>query len=127
MPSSASALTTSTEFIRLASSRHRPLLGTAAQAYRSEIGRRTRRGLEGRAMQAMPTGGKAYGYRTVDGRRVVDPGQAAIVREIFERYGNEESPRHCDRPECARCTLPRLRLEPLDPPAWRVGSVCNCR
>ena len=33
------------------------ILGTAASAYRSEIGRRTRRGLEGRALKAMPTGG----------------------------------------------------------------------
>ena len=68
------------------------ILGTAAQAYRSEIGRRTRRGLEGRAMRAMPTGGRAYGYRTLNGRRVVDPEQAAIVREIFERYAKGESP-----------------------------------
>jgi site-specific DNA recombinase len=67
------------------------ILGTAAQAYRSEIGRRTRRGLEGRAIKAMPTGGKAYGYRTEDGRRIVVPEQAAVVREIFERYANGES------------------------------------
>jgi site-specific DNA recombinase len=67
------------------------ILGTAAQAYRSEIGRRTRRGLEGRAIKAMPTGGKAYGYRTEDGRRVTVPEQAAVVREIFERFARGDS------------------------------------
>lgn len=67
------------------------ILGTAAQAYRSEIARRTRRGLEGRALKAMPTGGKAYGYRTQDGRRVVVPEQAAVVVEIFQRFARGES------------------------------------
>ena len=104
------------------------ILGTAAQAYRSEIGRRTRRGLEGRAMRAMPTGGRAYGYRTVDGQRVIDPEQAAIVREYIRAVREwGESPRHCDRPECARRALARIYLEPIHPPAWRMGSVCNCR
>jgi DNA invertase Pin-like site-specific DNA recombinase len=67
------------------------ILGTAASAYRSEIARRTRRGLEGRALKAMPTGGKAYGYETVDGKRVVVPEQATIIREIFQRFANGES------------------------------------
>ena len=68
------------------------ILGTAAQAYRSEIARRTRRGLEGRAIKAMPTGGKAYGYKTEDGRRVIVPEQAEVVREIFERFARGDSP-----------------------------------
>jgi DNA invertase Pin-like site-specific DNA recombinase len=67
------------------------ILGTAAQAYRSEIARRTRRGLEGRALKAMPTGGKAYGYVTEDGKRIVVRDQASVVREIFERIANGES------------------------------------
>ncbi len=63
------------------------ILGTAAQAYRSEIARRTRRGLEGRAIKAMPTGGRSYGYvSSADagtGQREVDPEQADVVRRIF--------------------------------------------
>ena len=68
------------------------ILGTAASAYRSEIARRTRRGLEGRAIKAMPTGGRAYGYQTQEGRRVIVPDQAAIVAEIFERFAKGDSP-----------------------------------
>ena len=62
------------------------ITGAMAEHYRQEIGRRTRRGLEGLARQAKPTGGRAYGYRMCEGRRQIDPKQAEIVREIFERY-----------------------------------------
>ena len=65
--------------------------GAMADHYRAEIGRRTRRGLEGRARQQKLTGGRAYGYRQVDGRRIVDEDQATVVREIFERYAGGES------------------------------------
>jgi site-specific DNA recombinase len=73
------------------------ILGTAASAYRSEIGRRTRRGLEGRAIKALPTGGRSYGYIAAadagTGSREVDPAQAEIVRRIFTMYADGMSPR----------------------------------
>ena len=69
------------------------ILGTAAQACRSEIAHRTRRGLEGRAIKEMPTGGRAYGYQTDDGRRVIVPDAADVIREIFQRFANGESAR----------------------------------
>lgn len=75
------------------------VLGASAEAYRREIARRTRRGLEGLARRGRPTGGKSYGYRSVedpsgernkDGsiarRRAVDAEQAKVVRWIFEQY-----------------------------------------
>jgi len=66
------------------------ILGTAASAYRSEIARRTRRGLEGRALKARPTGGRSYGYVSATdagtGHREVDPAQAEVVRRIFRLY-----------------------------------------
>jgi len=65
-----------------------PILGTAASVYRQEIGRRTRRSLEGRAKAAKPTGGRAYGYTSV---RVIVPEQAAVVREVFERFAAGET------------------------------------
>ena len=65
------------------------VLGASGEAYRREIGRRTRRGLEGRARERKPTGGKAYGY--AQGQIV--PAQAAVVREIFERFAAGESQR----------------------------------
>ena len=48
-----------------------------AEAYRREIARRTRRGLEGRARAKKSTGGKTYGYNGAD----IDPEQAAVVRK----------------------------------------------
>lgn len=73
------------------------ILGTAASAYRSEIARRTRRGLEGRAMKAMPTGGRAYGYASAadsgTGQREIEPEQAEIVRRIFRMYADGNGPR----------------------------------
>ena len=41
-----------------------------------------------------------FGYNKVDGRlEIVEP-EAAVVREVFERYaaGGPRSPRHCQRP-----------------------------
>lgn len=67
------------------------MLGASSEHYRREIGRRTRRGLEGRARQQKTTGGRAYGYETVGDTLVVVPERAAIVREIFERFAGGES------------------------------------
>lgn len=67
--------------------------GAISEHYRAEIGRRTRRGLEGLALQQKPTGGKAYGYETVNGKRVINKAQAAIVRRIFTMYADGSSAR----------------------------------
>lgn len=71
--------------------------GAMAEAYRDEIARRTRRGLEGRAVAGQATGGKAYGYVAVrdgsTGRIELNEEQAAIVRRIFEMYATGMSPR----------------------------------
>lgn len=37
------------------------VIGSMAEQYRKEIGRRTRRGLEGRARAGKSAGGRAYG------------------------------------------------------------------
>lgn len=58
------------------------VLGAGATAYRQEISRRTRRGMEGKALAGQSTGGRCYGYRTATS---VDPGEASVVRRIFER------------------------------------------
>lgn len=59
-----------------------------------KIGYRTYRSLRERHKGGHSAGGKIYGYNSVeDGayrRRVVDQGQEAIVREIFERYAAGE-------------------------------------
>ena len=65
------------------------VLGASGEAYRREIGRRTRRGLEGRAREQKPTGGKAYGYEQGE----IVPEQAGVVREIFQRFAAGETQR----------------------------------
>ena len=69
--------------------------GAMASTYRKEIGRRTRRGLEGKARAGKSAGGKAYGYISATSagkeQRVVDSEQAAIVRRIFEMYAEGSS------------------------------------
>jgi DNA invertase Pin-like site-specific DNA recombinase len=66
------------------------VLGASNSAYRKEIGRRTRRGLKGRALAGQPTGGRAYGYTS---KLEVVPEEAAVVREVFERRAAGESMR----------------------------------
>ena len=59
-----------------------------------KIGYRTYRGLRERHKAGHSAGGRAFGYTSVeDGnykRRVIDPEQAEIAREIFERYAAGE-------------------------------------
>jgi DNA invertase Pin-like site-specific DNA recombinase len=71
--------------------------GAMASAYRKEIGRRTRRGLEGLARAGKSAGGRSYGYisaaRSPSGKLEIDEEQAAVVRRIFELYADGNSPR----------------------------------
>jgi DNA invertase Pin-like site-specific DNA recombinase len=69
------------------------VLGASGEAYRREIGRRTRRGLEGLARQKKPTGGRSYGYTNTDGERQIVPAEAAVIRRIFQMYADGMSPR----------------------------------
>src|ERR1043165_5257553 len=68
------------------------VLGAMGEGYRQEIGRRTRRGLEGRARAHKPTGGRAFGYLAArdseSGDREIDPAQADVVRRIFKMYAD---------------------------------------
>ena len=73
------------------------VLGASAEAYRKEIARRTRRGLEGRAKLGKSCGGRAYGYIAAkdseSGEPEIHAEQANIVREIFQWYADGKSPR----------------------------------
>jgi site-specific DNA recombinase len=73
------------------------VLGTSSEAYRREIGRRTRRGLEGLARQGKTAGGRTHGYtpaiQSGTGQIEINEAEAAVVRRIFERYAGGKAPR----------------------------------
>lgn len=85
-------------------SRHmlRGVRGIVNEAYRRELGPKVRRGLAGQVERGYHAGGMAYGYRSVptavtergearDYRLEIVPEQAAIVREVYARFGRGES------------------------------------
>ena len=82
---------------------HVGLKGTMNALQLQEIGRKTRRGLQGVARSGRHTGGRVYGYtirRELDpsgepirGLRDVHPAEAAVVQEILRRYAAGASPR----------------------------------
>lgn len=57
----------------------------------AHIGERTRRGLHGNALKCLANGVKCFGYSIVDGKYEVNPSEAAIVREVFERHNAGEA------------------------------------
>ncbi len=84
--------------------------GAMNEEARREIGKRTHRGLEGQARKCKNAGGRSYGYRHVPeyhptlkdhlGQSVVtavhkeiDPGEARVVRQIFQWFADGWSPR----------------------------------
>lgn len=71
--------------------------GAMSEQYRKEIGRRTRRGLEGVARAGKPFGGKSYGYHsareTGTGDIAINKAQAKVIQKIFAAYANGNSPR----------------------------------
>jgi DNA invertase Pin-like site-specific DNA recombinase len=84
--------------------------GLMNELYLDDLREKTHRGLYGQALAGNHTGGRCYGYRQVAVedplrkdphgrpviiavRREVEEAQAVIVREIFRRYADGESPR----------------------------------
>jgi site-specific DNA recombinase len=75
---------------------HVGLLGTMAQLFLSDLKEKTKRGQLGRALAGKIPGGKAYGYRLVDGHpgeREIDEAEAFVVRRIFRDFAGGRSPR----------------------------------
>ena len=62
--------------------------GIFDQLYVKELAKKTHRGLEGRALRGLHTGGRIYGYNSIEadgGKRLeVNQKEAAVVRRIFE-------------------------------------------
>ncbi|EYD74356.1 recombinase [Rubellimicrobium mesophilum DSM 19309] len=82
---------------------HIGLKGTMNALYLKDLGEKTHRGLEGRIKEGKSAGGNAFGYQVVKrfapdgtperGDRSIDPGQAEVVRRIFEEYASGLSSR----------------------------------
>jgi site-specific DNA recombinase len=96
--------------------------GAMAEQYRREIGRRTRRGLEGLARKAKPTGGRSFGYRAANesgtGQVEIDEAQAVIVRRIFRDFAEGLS---------AKAIATALNRERVPPPGSSWNRVASSR
>jgi site-specific DNA recombinase len=105
--------------------------GAMSEHYRQEIGRRTRRGLEGRARAGKPTGGKAHGYiaarDSATGDREIHPEQAKVVLRIFEDYANGLSPRAIAAALTRRRALARINAQARGAAPKTLDVVRHCR
>lgn len=82
---------------------HIGLAGTMNALFLKELGKKTHRGLKGRALSGKSAGGLTYGYKAVTryaedgeairGDRRIDGLEAAVVRRIFADYARGLSPR----------------------------------
>ena len=61
------------------------LLEGLAEYYSAELARKIKRGMDDNANKCLVTGPPPYGYRVNDGHYELDPEQAEIVKEIFQR------------------------------------------
>lgn len=70
------------------------LKGVMSELYLVNLSQKTRRGMRSNAEKGLATGARTYGYRGEAGGRVtIVETEAAIIREIFDRYGKGETPR----------------------------------
>jgi site-specific DNA recombinase len=64
---------------------HARIKASVARHEIEQSSKRIRRKMQERAEKGLPHGAPGYGYRRVDGQDVLDPGEAAVVREIANR------------------------------------------
>lgn len=100
---------------------HIGLKGTMSALYLKDLAQKTKRGLEGRVAKGKSGGGNAYGYSVVPGDergdRIINEGEARIVRRIFEEFANGKSPKQIARDlNRGRIPAPRTRL-------WRDSAI----
>lgn len=109
------------------------LRGLMSEFYLDDLAKKTHRGQMGQALDGFSAGGLPYGYtsQAEDGgtRRRIEPGEAAVVRRIFERYAAGVSPRAiADELNRERIPSPRNSTwvhTALYPDAKGVGMLGN--
>lgn len=69
------------------------LLEILSEYYVADLKRKVRRGMEGNALKAMDNGYRLFGYSTDPETRryIINEAEAAVVREMFERYINGDT------------------------------------
>ena len=91
--------------------------GLVDSLYIKELAKKTHRGLQGRALQGLHTGGRCYGYDNVhDGdviRHEINGQEAAVVRRIFEMAADGGS---------LKTITKTLNAEHVPPPRKRAGK-----
>ncbi len=91
--------------------------GLKDSLYIKELAQKTHRGLQGRALQGLHTGGRCFGYDNVrDGDSVryqINKGEAAVVRRIFEMAADGGS---------LKAITKTLNGEHVPPPRKRAGK-----
>ena len=110
---------------------HIGLKGTMNALFLKDLAEKIRRGQKGRAIAKRSPGGLPYGYDVVrrfgddgkpdSGLRIINPEQAAIIREIFDKYGSGIS---------ARTIAKSLNNEGVRSPRggqWNVSTIIGNR
>jgi site-specific DNA recombinase len=95
------------------------LRGLIGQLFREDGAKKVRRGMSGRVRDGLSAGGRTYGYTpgATRGSLVIVEHEAAIVREIFDRYAAGES---------AQAIARDLNTRGIPPPRgaiWRSVTV----
>ena len=91
-----------------------------SELYIENLATHTRRGLLGVVRDGRHPGGKAYGYKAVDGKPgelAIVEAEAAIVREIFSRYAGGDTPREIAGDLNAR------GIKPSRAAAWNASTI----
>ena len=103
---------------------HVAVMGMMAQMALKDLGEKTKRGQLGRVLKGRIPAGIAYGYKTADvggdgrGARLIDPGEAGVVRRIFKEFASGKSPEAIARD---------LNRERVPGPAGRLWSNTTIR
>jgi site-specific DNA recombinase len=95
--------------------------GMMSAVYIKELAKKTHRGLEGRALKGMHTGGRVFGYnieklpgQNAGARLVVSESEAPLVRRIFEMFAAGTSLKNL---------AGTLNAERIPPPRLRKGKT----